>query len=140
MAEITPRQWRDKLRRITDPANMRRIGQTLYEAGDMVAVDAAISITTGAVSGKNHVPSLPGEPPNADTHVLDRSIETELVKGGNAGELRVEVSANAPYAKDLEDGNSKMAERPFMKPALAKNRRKAVRMVRETVRQILKEV
>ena len=132
---LTPRQFRQRLARITSPESIREIGQALYEAGDAVAVDAAISITTGAVSGKNHVPSSPGEPPNADTGVLDRSIETALVEP-----LRVEVSANAPYAKVLEKGGAKVEARPFMAPALAKNRRPATARVRKVVQQILRDL
>ncbi len=127
------RKFLERIRRLSSPDGTGTIGNALYAAGDMIAVDAAISITTGAVSGKGHVPSAPGEPPNADTHGLDRSIETVL-----AEPLRVEVSANAPYAKALEHGTSKTAERPFMRPALVKNRKKAVAMVRRAVRDLLR--
>ena len=33
-------------------------------------------------------------------------------------EAKAEVSANAPYAVDQEFGNSKIEERPFMRPAV----------------------
>jgi len=117
MAKYTGRERYTRKIRNIGPEAVKEVGKALFVSGQLVETDAAISITTGAVSGKVHVPSAPGEAPNADTHLLDRSIETNLV-----APLKVEVSANAPYAHDLEYGNSKIEERPFMRPALAKNR------------------
>ncbi|QTH19788.1 HK97 gp10 family phage protein [Rhizorhabdus wittichii] len=122
-----------RLRRLTSPEAQRQIGAALFAAGSQIETDAAISITTGAVSGKNHVPSAPGEPPNADTHVLDRSIETNMV-----APLHAQVSANAPYAVELEFGTSKMAERPYMRPATAKNRKAVTQMIRDAVARIVR--
>ncbi|MET3710410.1 HK97 gp10 family phage protein [Sphingomonas trueperi] len=122
-----------KLKRITSPEAKRQVGAALFAAGEEIEVAAALSITNGAVSGKGHVPSAPGEPPNADTHVLDRSIETNQV-----APLRVEVSANAPYAVHLEFGTSKMAPRPFMAPALAAKRDDAAKLVARAVSHISK--
>ena len=117
-----------RIRRLSGPDMVRRVGAALFAAGQLIENEAALSITNGAVSGKSHVPSLPGEPPNADTHVLDRSIETALV-----APLKVEISANAPYAAALEFGTSKMAERPYMRPAVAKKRKEVVALVRRAV-------
>ncbi|TZG25582.1 HK97-gp10 family putative phage morphogenesis protein [Sphingomonas montanisoli] len=122
-----------RLNSITGPEAVRLMGQALYVAGDLIATDAAISITAGAVSGKGHVASRPGEAPNADTHRLDRSIETVLV-----GPLHVQVSANAPYAAALEFGTSKVAERPFMRPSVAKNRDEVRQMVGDAVSAVVR--
>lgn len=122
-----------KLKRITSPEAKRQVGAALFAAGQEIEVAAALSITNGAVSGKGHIPSAPGSPPNADTHVLDRSIETNQV-----APLRVEVSANAPYAVHLEFGTSKMAARPFMAPALAAKRDDAAKLVARAVSHISK--
>lgn len=113
-----------KLRSASGPDLERRVGQALFAAGNQIEVEAALSITRGAVSGANHVPSRPGEPPNADTHQLDRSIETVQITP-----LKVEVSANAPHAVPLEFGTSKMAARPFMRPAAEKVRPKVLELV-----------
>lgn len=94
----------------------------LLAAGELVAEDAANSIRAGAVSGPGHVPSLPGQPPNADTHRLDASIDAVLSPTGKS----VRVRANAPYAAFLEFGTSKMVERPFLRPALRRNRNRVV--------------
>lgn len=120
-----------RLRRLSGPDMTRRVGAALYAGGNMIETEAALSITNGAVSGKNHVPSLPGQPPNADTHVLDRNIETTL-----EAPLVVHVSSNAPYAAALEYGTSKMAERPYMRPAVAKKRKEVVALVRRAVSEV----
>jgi HK97 gp10 family phage protein len=125
--------FRKKLARITSPEAKRQVGAALFAAGEQIEVEAALSITNGAVSGEGHVRSSPGEPPNADTHTLDRSIETNQV-----APLRVEVSANAPYAAMLEFGTSKMAARPFMAPALARKRDDAARLIARAVSHISK--
>jgi HK97 gp10 family phage protein len=116
--------------RLSIPRIGAALGKALYATADAVAVDAAISITTGAVSGKGHVPSSPGSPPNADTHMLDRSIEAALVSP-----LVATATANAPYAAALEYGTSKMAERPYMRPAALKNRDTLRENIAAVVRQ-----
>jgi HK97 gp10 family phage protein len=108
------------------------LGMTLFAAGDLIQTSAQESITTGAISGKGHVPSLPGEPPKADTHTLDRQIETEMVEP-----LRIRVTSYAPYSAALEFGTSRMAARPFMMPAAARERKAAVKMVRDAVTRIV---
>lgn len=121
-----------RLKRIQGEEMVREVGKALFVAGNMIEVEAEISITTGAVSGKGHVPSKPGEPPNADTHELDRNIETVQV-----APLKVEVSSNAPHAVDLEVGTSKMAARPSMRPAAQKKRAEAVELVRRAVKKVV---
>lgn len=107
---------------------VRFVGHALQSAGELIQREAQISITTGAASGRAHVPSRPGEPPNQDTGVLANNIETMLV-----APLRVEVSSSAPYAAALEYGTSKMAERPYMRPAVEKKRKEVTALVRRAV-------
>lgn len=116
------------------PESVRLISKALYAAGNMIQVDAQISITEGAISGKGHVPSKPGEPPNQDTGVLANNIETVLVEP-----LKVEVSSNAPYAVELEFGTSKMEPRPYMRPAVARKKDEAVALVRQAVDKVIRE-
>ena len=109
---------------------MRKEAQKLiYTLADMHATEAAISITTGAVSGKNHVASKPGEPPNADTHFLDRSIHVE-----KTGSLTANSVADAPYAARLEFGDDD--ERPFMRPAATKIKKAVDKLAKEGVRRV----
>lgn len=121
-----------RLGRIQGPEMVRQVGAALFAAGQEIEVEAALSITRGAVSGRAHVASAPGEPPNADTHVLDRNIETVQV-----APLKVEVSSNAPYAAALEFGTSKMEERPYMRPAAARKRKEAIALVRAAVKKVV---
>lgn len=98
-----------------------RISQAVFVGADMIATEAALSITKGSISGKSHVPSRPGEPPNADTRQLDKSIVAV-----RTGELQAEVRVNAPYAAALEYGTSRMAARPFLQPAVDKTRAEVI--------------
>lgn len=112
---------------------IREVGQALYVGGDLIRAEAAHMITEGAVSGKHHVPSLPGEPPNEDTGVLRTNIETAQI-----APLQVEVSSNAPYAAALEVGTSKMAARPYMAPATERKRAEVVALVGKAVSRSIK--
>lgn len=121
-----------RLRKMT--TGMRKEAQKLvYVLADMHATEAALSITTGSVSGKNHKPSAPGQPPNADTGVLDRSVHVEQV-----GPLQANSVADAPYAAAQEFGTSKLPERPFMRPAAKKVRKQADKLAKAAVDRIVK--
>lgn len=109
----------------------RQVTGALYAAGQDIELDAERSITEGSVSGAGHVPSLPGQPPNRDTGHLDTNIET-TVEAQNPP--TVHVTSHAEYSAALEYGTSKMAERPFMRPATEKNRKNVSNRVAETVR------
>lgn len=121
-----------RLKKIRGQAMVREVGKAIYAAADYHATEAALSITAGAVSGKGHVPSRPGEPPNADTHLLDRSIHVE-----RAGPLKALSVADAPYARPLEEGTARMVERPYMRPAAAKTRPQAEKLVRAAVKRVV---
>lgn len=120
----------DKLRKMSGPELAKHVGQALFVAGQTIEVHAELSITRGSVSGKGHVPSKPGEPPKRDTGVLDGNIETVQISP-----LKVEVSSNAPYAAALEFGTSRMAARPYMRPAVEKTRPKVLELVQLAVRR-----
>jgi HK97 gp10 family phage protein len=114
--------------------NAEKMGAAVYAAADMIRVEARHSITSGSTSGRGHVPSLPGEPPNADTHHLDSNITTE-----KTGPLTAVVRSNANYAAALEFGTGKMAERPYMRPAVKKAEQKIKGLVSTTVKRMVKE-
>ena len=126
---------RARLRMLRSPAARGRSAAALFTGGDEIRVEAKLSITEGAVSGKDHVPSLPGEPPKADTHHLDTNIETT-----RTGPLAVQVESKAEYGLALEFGTSKMAERPYMRPATAKKRPRVIALVRAVVQGLMKGV
>lgn len=112
----------------------RFVGLALFAGGESIQIEAQLSITQGAVSGKNHVPSKPGEPPNQNTGRLGDNIETV-----QKGTLLVEVSSNAPYSIPLEFGTSKMAARPFMRPARDKKRAEVVALVERALSQAVRQ-
>lgn len=115
-------------------ANADKLGAMIFAAADAIKTDARRSITAGSVSGKGHVPSAPGEPPNRDTGHLDTNIEAY-----RTGPLEAEVRSQAGYADELEFGTSKMAARPYMRPAVKRQERKIRGMARATVRRIVRE-
>lgn len=74
-------------------------------------------------SGKNgtieHHPSLPGNPPAPDTGNLRASIHYTLGETENGCIAR--IGTDVEYGKHLEFGTSRMAPRPWLKPALDAN-------------------
>lgn len=118
-----------RLKKLAGPETTALVGKALYVGGDLIRTEAQISITAGAVSGKQHVPSAPGQPPNNDTSVLANSIENVLIDPQT-----VEVSSNAPYSAALEHGTSRMEARPFMKPALEAKRKEVTRLVQQALK------
>lgn len=104
------------------------VGQALVAGAGEIKTYAQISIQEGSVGGKFHVPSLPGEPPNADTGILAASIEVHQV-----APLRVQIVSQAPYSAALEFGTSKMEARPFMGPAARAKRKRVTELVGKSV-------
>ncbi|WP_159975878.1 MULTISPECIES: hypothetical protein [unclassified Novosphingobium] len=131
MAKFTGRDAHLKRLRNMTLGMRKEASKLIYTLADMHAIEAAISITTGAVSGKNHVASKPFEAPNSDTHVLDRSVHVE-----KTGPLTAQSIADAPYAVRLEFGDDKIVERPFMRPAATKVKKAVDKLAKAGVRRI----
>lgn len=129
MPKITGRDEASaRLRGLAGKEKVQLVGRALFVAGDEIRAEASTLITRNAVSGKNHVPSLPGQPPNEDTGHLRGNIEVE-----QTAPLRVQVSSNAEYSAALEYGTSKMAARPFMRPAVRNKRARITQLVGQAV-------
>jgi len=124
----------NRLKKLSSQVVVKEVGKALFIAGERIQVDAQISITAGSVSGAGHEPSKPGQAPNNDTGVLANNIETVSV-----APLIVEVSSRAPYAAALEFGTSKMAARPYMKPARDKNVKFVQKIVQQAVNTAIKK-
>lgn len=122
-----------RLRKLSGPEVVKAASKVLYVGADMIRAEAFRSISAGSVSGKGHVPSKPGEPPNRDTGVLQANIEAQLVEP-----LVAEVSSNAPYAAVLEFGTSKMAARPSMRPARDKKAPEIQRLFETEIAKLVK--
>ena len=116
-----------RLRKLASPASLMLIDKALFAGGESIQVEAQLSIAAGAVSGKDHVPSKPGEPPNADTHQLSDGIITRRTRF-----LTVEVASTAPHAGiEFDWGN--VAARPYMRPARDKMKPQVIRDVEKAL-------
>ncbi len=105
-------------------------GRATFEAADTMRAEAERSITAGSVSGKQHLPSKPGTPPNNDSGVLRANIEVSQPQ-----RLVARVTSHAPYSAVHEFGSSTHPARPFMRPARDKVMPKARRIFSEKIRE-----
>lgn len=109
-----------RLRTLAGPEVQKAAGAAVYEAADAIRAEAFRSISAGSVSGAGHVPSAPGEAPNRDTGYLQSRLSNV-----ETGPVSAEVRSEAEYAAALEFGTSRMAARPYMRPARDKEAPKA---------------
>lgn len=97
--------------------SLRRIGTMLVaDIRRSMAGDRFGSTKVGRKTVRH--PAPPGEPPAVQTARLTGSIAYEL-----ADERTLRVGTNVVYGKYLELGTRRMAPRPFLVPALIRNRR-----------------
>ncbi|MDF1625656.1 MAG: HK97 gp10 family phage protein [Parvibaculaceae bacterium] len=122
-----------RLKRLASAKARAEVTKALFVGGAEIELEAEHSITNGSISGSGHVASAPGQPPNADTRLLDMSIDT-TVQGQTPP--RVNVTSNAPYSAHLEFGTSKMAERPFMRPAAKKKRSAVTKRIADAIDRV----
>ena len=78
---------------------------------------------------RQHTASAEGEPPASDTGFLVGSISSNVKKRGTS--VVGQIIASASYAPHLEFGTSTIRPRPFMQPALERNRPKIKRIFKE---------
>lgn len=100
-----------RLRRLSE-GGQRVANKVVVVGAELIRAEAHLSISRGSVSGKGHVASAPGEPPNRDTGHLQAHLTTT-----NPRPLLAEVRSEAEYAAALEFGTERMAERPYIRPA-----------------------
>ena len=81
---------------------------------------------------RTHRASAPLEPPASDTGFLASQITMDVDVKPNGTVIGQVISA-APYSKHLEFGTTNMTERPFMQPALMKNKRKIQAMFKKGI-------
>lgn len=120
------------------PRAVKEAGKLVLTLADMHVKEAQILISTGSASGQSggkhqHVRSKPGEPPNYEFGDLANSGHVE-----SAGPLKALSVFDAPHALPLEMGTSKMAERPFARPAAKTIRKKARKLADAAVKRIAK--
>jgi hypothetical protein len=109
------------------PIVQRHVLEATKAGAQMVLNDANVSIARGTKSGRTyrrrgieHQASAPGEPPATDTGALIASGRADAVVDGATVEAVVDY--RAPYAVHLEYGTRKMLPRPFLNPAIERNR------------------
>lgn len=119
----------------------RTIGRRVQSSGYFLVSKVREKIsTTGRTftrrttkSGKNVVsrgklgsnPSTPGEPPHKQTGRLRSSIAQSYDESAMTSRVGTPVA----YGKFLELGTSKMAARPYLRAALAENRKEIVKII-----------
>jgi len=81
---------------------------------------------------RDHRASAAGQPPANDQNILNQNI-TMNVKKKTDGSVLGQIISAAPYSAHLEFGTTQMEARPFMQPALEKNRRKIHAMFKKGV-------
>ena len=81
---------------------------------------------------RTHRASAPKQPPANDEGFLVQNI-TMNVKTKSNGEVVGQIISAAPYSRALEFGTVNMTERPFMQPALMKNKRKIQAMFKKGI-------
>lgn len=116
----------------------------LKASGEKVRGEAIQSILAGNKSGKKykrgakiHTASAAGEAPANDSGRLAGSIHT-IVSGDEA--LIIAGRGQVRYAKMLEYGTSKMAERPFMYPAVEKSKNWIIKRLNDAVIRAARKV
>ena len=120
--------FRKKLnKKLTDT----KVKEYITRGTSMVESTAKTSILKGGTGRtyekyqprRTHVASAPNQPPASDTGFLVSNI-TMKVDTKIDGSVVGQVISSAPYSKHLEFGTTNMTERPFMQPALKKNKSK----------------
>lgn len=81
---------------------------------------------------RTHRASAPKQPPASDTGFLVSQITMNVDVKPN-GTVVGQIISAAPYSKHLEFGTVNMTERPFMQPALMKNKRKIQAMFKKGI-------
>ncbi|MAE81617.1 MAG: hypothetical protein CMB80_02690 [Flammeovirgaceae bacterium] len=133
MAEFKITEWRGK--QVADVATDVNI-RAMEKAALLVEryVKKSFKVGTGRKykrGGKVHSASVAGQPPAVDTGALRSSIGHEVfTRFGDVVGL-VGDTMNVKYAPMLELGTHNMKPRPFLRPAVKKNRREINKIFNE---------
>lgn len=88
---------------------------------------------SGSGRKKFHVASAPRNPPNTDTGNLWKNITISKGEGIVTRGYFALVRSRAKYSRFLEEGTKKMKMRPYMKPALNRNKKVIRALIKEAV-------
>jgi len=118
-------QLQRELRRLSDDLR-EEAGNVVKAVAIEMQADIVKSLDNGPASGRTyrksnptrtHTASAPGQPPMTDTGRLANSITFDRI-----GDLTATVGSELIYATWLEYGTSRMASRPFFRPAVERMR------------------
>lgn len=135
MAKSNLPQLKRRINKILDEKKLR---SHIQRASTLVENEAKKSIMKGGTGityqkynpRRQHIASAPNEPPASDTGFLVNSISSNVTRKTNS--VVGQIIASAPYAPYLEFGTKEMLEkggpRPFMQPALEKNKARIMRI------------
>ena len=128
--------FQDKLKKRVVDNPEKHLKNLVARSTAIVESHAKQSIASGSPSGRtytkggiSHTASAAGQPPATDTGFFVSNITSRVKTEGTA--VIGQIIASAPYAKPLEFGTSNMSARPFMQPALNKNRAKINRIFKK---------
>ena len=114
----------------------KHLKQLVQRAATTVEGTAKESIVSGNPTGRtyvrggiSHTASAAGQPPAQDQGQLAQNITTKVTTNGT--QVIGQIIASAPHAPHLEFGTSTIEPRPFMQPALERNRPKIKRMFKK---------
>lgn len=118
------KNWLAHLRRA---ANLdKQVDAWAMEGAEVIAAEARALVDEGGIPSPNHIVSNPGDAPNTDSGNLVAHTNAEkLPEIGQAAVISDATNDGYSYSLGLEFGNSRVYERPFLRPATA-NRRKHV--------------
>lgn len=88
--------------------------------------------------GKTHIASRPNSPPNTDTGNLIKNIIITTGKGLITSGYTALIRSRANYSQMLEEGTGKMIKRPFMGPALRRNRKAIIENIDRAKRKAIR--
>jgi len=80
--------------------------------------------------GITHTASAAGNPPATDSGFLGQNITMNVTSKPDGSVIGQVISAS-PYSKALEFGTTNMQARPFMQPALNKNKNKILNLFKK---------
>ncbi len=124
-----------KKRMVDNPEkHLKQLVQRATTTVEGTAKESIMSGGTGRTYQKynprrQHTASAKGEPPATDTGFLVSNITSSVKQQGTS--VVGQIVASAPYAPYLEFGTSTIDPRPFMQPALERNRPKIKRMFKK---------
>ena len=114
-------------------AKLQQNLKTKMEDATMAVRNKSLEVLSGPRSGRAYVipgtkvtytASAPGEPPAVQTGRLRQSVATEISNDGMVGK----VGTTLDYGRELEQGRSNMAPRPWLKPSFEQSENEVIKI------------